>query len=116
MAGVRENARSVAGRMPLNNDEKRRIARAMWSYTGRTQPELNAALGWKNERLRSMLGSGPHSAPTTDELLELAEVAGIPAAIAIEASPPRKSTSSRRRGPCWRPLATRSDAVSRYMT
>lgn len=70
--------------MALDDDEKRRIARALWSYTGMKQPDLNAELGWSKDRLRSMLGKGPHSAPTTDELLAIAELAGVPSAIAID--------------------------------
>ncbi len=70
--------------MALDADERRKIARVIWAYTGKTQPDLEAELGWSKDRLRSMISSAKHSPPSTDELLELAERAGVPAAVVID--------------------------------
>ena len=70
--------------MTLDDDEKRRIARVIWTYSGKKQPDFEAELGFKKDRLRSMLGKGKHSAPTLDELVVMASAAGIPRGIAID--------------------------------
>lgn len=70
--------------MALTDEEKRKIARVIWAYTGKTQAVLEAELGWNKDRLRSMLAKGKHSPPTTDELLEMAAAAGVPPALVID--------------------------------
>ncbi len=87
MTHLRENARNVAAQVPgleHNDDEKRRIARVIWTYSGQTQPAFEQDVGFKRDRLRSMLGKGPHSAPSIDELLVMADAAGVPRGIATD--------------------------------
>lgn len=70
--------------MALTDEEKRGIARAIWSYTGETQPAFEEALGLRKGRLKEMLRDPKKSAPSLDELVVMAEYAGIPTTIAID--------------------------------
>lgn len=70
--------------MTPDDDEKRRIAKVIWTYTGKKQPVFEAELGYKKDRLRSMLGASTHSPPSLDELVEMAAAAGIPRAFALD--------------------------------
>jgi hypothetical protein len=81
---MRKHARTVSRAMPLTDEEKRRIARAIWSYAGRSQPAFAADAGLKYDRLRGLLNDQAKSPPTTDELLAMADAAGVPRALVID--------------------------------
>lgn len=70
--------------MPLPDEEKRRIARAIWSYTGRSQTDFASDAGLKYDRLRGLLNDPAKSPPTTDELLAMASAAGVPRELVID--------------------------------
>lgn len=65
--------------------ERRRLARAMWAYSGMGQKDLAARAGIEYNRLRAALGNDLRkSPPSTDELLRLATATGVPREFAIE--------------------------------
>lgn len=71
--------------MALEDDEKRRIAKVIWTYSGKTQPEFEVEVGLKGQRLRSMISpTGGHSVPSLDELVMMAEAAGVPRDFALD--------------------------------
>jgi hypothetical protein len=70
--------------MPLTDEERRKIARAIWHYTGMTNDALEDALGWRRKRLKEMARDPNKSAPSLDELVAMAEYAGVPTAFAID--------------------------------
>lgn len=69
--------------MPLTDEELRKIARAIWGYTEMSQPALDVALGFRIGRMKEMCGVAK-SAPRLDELVALAEYAGVPTAFALD--------------------------------
>ncbi len=69
--------------MSLTDDEKRKLGRAIWSYTGKDQRNFAEAAGVKYDRLRGMLNDPTKSPPSTDELVLMSEAAGIPVALAV---------------------------------
>lgn len=70
--------------MPLTDDEKRKVGRAIWSYTGKDQREFAGDAGLSYDRLRGMLNDPKKSAPSTDELLAMASAARVPRAFALD--------------------------------
>ena len=88
--------------MPLDDTEKRKIARAIWSYTGEDQKAFAERAGMKYDRLRGLLNDPKKSPPTTDELLVMALAAEIPSAIVIDgwtAERPRRAAPGRGQRP-----------------
>lgn len=70
--------------MPLPEEERRKVARAIWAYTGKTQPAFEKELGWEPRKINAMTRDPRKSAPSTDELLVMAEAAGVPTAFCVE--------------------------------
>lgn len=70
--------------MALSDDERRRIARAIWAYAGGKQPEFARSAGIEYHRFRAALNDPAKTAPTTDELVAMARAAGIPETVALE--------------------------------
>lgn len=81
---MRGIARNVMPLMALTDEEKRGIARAIWSYTGTTQGAFEQAVGLRKGRFKEITRDAKKSAPTLDELVKMAEHAGIPTTIAVD--------------------------------
>jgi transcriptional regulator with XRE-family HTH domain len=80
--------------------ERRARARAIWAYSGLTQPDLADASGVDYNRLRAILGQSKDTEVSTDELLKLAQAAGIPRAFVLDG---------------WQPLQAGHDQEQRLL-
>lgn len=70
--------------MPLTDGEKRRMAKAIWAYSGLDQREFAEAAGMSYDRLRAAMNDEAKSPPSTDELLAMAAAAGVPREVALD--------------------------------
>lgn len=69
--------------MALPEEQRRQMARALWSYTGMKQPAFATAAGIEYNRFRASLNDKAKDPPTTDELLAMTRVADVPEALAV---------------------------------
>lgn len=70
--------------MPLDPDERRRIAKALWGYSALEQVEFAAAAGMERRRLKEAMNDRRASPPSTDELLAMADAVKAPRDFALE--------------------------------
>lgn len=70
--------------MALEADERRRIGRVLDALSDKSQADLSLEAGWSKDRLRTALDRRKNSPPTTDELLQLAALVGVPEHFVIE--------------------------------
>jgi transcriptional regulator with XRE-family HTH domain len=67
----------------VDAQQRARIARAIWAYTTMDQKALAEQSGIKYSRLRAIMARENPDEATLDELLALAEIAGVPEAFAL---------------------------------
>lgn len=70
--------------MALSDDERRRVGKAIWAYAGGKQPDFAKSAGIEYHRLRAALNDPAKSPPTTDELVAMAQAAGVPETVALD--------------------------------
>ena len=75
--------RVTSGRMALNDTERRRIAKAIWRYTGLAQPVFAKRVGIDYNALRAALNDRAKAPPSTDDLLKMTDAFDLPEAIAV---------------------------------
>lgn len=70
--------------MRPSDEDRKRIARAIWAWSRMDQAEFAERAGLTHARIRAILGQDPKKTPpTTDELLSMADAAGVPEAFVL---------------------------------
>lgn len=83
LRGESANMRVPSPPMALDDDQRRRLGRALWRYTDLSQPDFAKEAGIEYNRLRGAFNEPAKSPPTTEELQAMCAVAKVPEALAV---------------------------------